>query len=83
MQLNEIIAIILLGFIYVGFGVGLEACKWADAFGEQKEYLFLSPATLKRSTKMNWVGCILTWIGLGIISPGMFLFKCIWNLFHV
>lgn len=48
-----------------------------------KEYIFLSPATLKRNTKMNWVGCILTWMGIGIISPFMFIYKCIYNLFHL
>ena len=47
------------------------------------EYKFLSPATLKRGTKMNWVGCILTWIGLGIVSPLMFIYKSIYNLFHI
>jgi hypothetical protein len=32
---------------------------------------------------MNWVGCILTWIALGIVSPLMFIYKCIYNLFHI
>ena len=60
-----------------------EAGYWHNAFLDKQEYKFLSPATLKRSTKMNWVGCILTWLALGIISPLMFIYKCIYNLFHL
>ena len=60
-----------------------EAAVWHEKHLEGVEYKFLSPATLKRGTKMNWVGCTLTWIGLGIVSPLMFIYKCIYNLFHL
>ncbi len=60
-----------------------EGTEWYQAYRELREYKFLSPATLKRSTKMNWVGCVLTWLALGIVSPCMFIYKCIYNLFHI
>ncbi len=60
-----------------------EASVWYEKRVDDLEYKFLSPATLKRSTKMNWVGCILTWLALGIVSPLMFIYKCIYNLFHL
>jgi hypothetical protein len=60
-----------------------EATVWKEKLSEKKEYHLLSPATLKRRTKMNWVGCTLTWLGLGLVSPLMFIYKCIYNLFHL
>jgi hypothetical protein len=61
----------------------IEASYWHNASLDKTEYKLLSPATLKRGTKMNWVGCVLTWLALGIISPLMFIYKCIYNLFHI
>lgn len=60
-----------------------EASVWYEKRSDGKEYKFLSPATLKRGTKMNWVGCVLTWLALGLVSPLMFIYKCIYNLFHI
>ena len=71
--------IILAAFVLI-FPCCIEGAIWKDG---KQEYLFLSPATLKRGTKMNWVGCVLTWIGLGMVSPCMFIYKCIYNLFHL
>ena len=75
-------AIIFLTFILI-FPCAVEGTEWKACSDKGKEYKLLSPATLKRSTKMNWVGCVLTWIALGIVSPCMFIFKCIYNLFHI
>ena len=61
----------------------VEAGYWHNAFLDKTEYKLLSTATLKRGTKMNWVGCVLTWLALGVISPLMFIYKCIYNLFHI
>ena len=74
--------IIFFAFILI-FPCAIEGAEWKGCSDSNKEYKLLSPATLKRGTKMNWVGCVLTWIGLGIVSPCMFIYKCIYNLFHV
>jgi hypothetical protein len=74
--------VILFTFILV-FPRAIEIAEWKACFDNKEEYKLLSPATLKRNTKMNWVGCVLTWIALGIVSPCMFIFKCIYNLFHI
>lgn len=74
--------IILLLFLLI-FPCVLEGTAWKCESDKGQEYKFLSPATLKRGTKMNWVGCVLTWIALGIVSPLMFIYKCIYNLFHL
>lgn len=73
---------IFFAFILI-FPCAIEASEWKDCCSNKKEYKLLSPASLKRSTTMNWVGCTLTWIGLGVVSPLMFIYKCIYNLFHL
>lgn len=77
------VAIIIFFMFIAIFPCVFEAAVWKEKYDEGKEYHLLSPATLKRSTKINWVGCILTWLGLGIVSPLMFVYKCIYNLFHI
>ena len=83
METREICAIIFMGVIVLIIPSFIEAGEWYNASQDTKEYKLLSPATLKRGTKMNWVGCVLTWLALGIVSPCMFLYKCIYNLFHI
>ena len=80
---HHILALVLLGLFILFLVCYIEIAWWIDSYKERKEYPCLSPATLKRSTKMNWVGCILTWLALGIVSPIVFAFKCIYNLFHI
>ena len=80
MENGPIIAGIILALFSLIFPCCIEGAIWRDG---KQEYLMLSPATLKRNTKMNWVGCTLTWLALGIVSPLMFIYKCIYNLFHI
>jgi hypothetical protein len=80
MEDGPIIAAIILAAFVLTFPCFLEGAIWKE---RGSDYLCLSPATLKRGTKMNWVGCILTWLALGIVSPCMFIYKCIYNLFHI
>ena len=80
---QQIVAIIIFFAFILIFPCGIEGAEWKGCSDSKKEYKLLSPATLKRATKMNWVGCVLTWIGLGIVSPCMFIYKCIYNLFHI
>lgn len=83
MTAQQIFAIIMFGLFILFLACYIEGAWWVDSHKNQKEYPCLSPATLKRCTKMNWVGCILTWLALGIVSPIMFVFKSIYNLFHI
>ena len=53
-----------------------EGAMWREEAENGSEYKYLSPASLKRGTEMNW-------IGLGVVSPLMFIYKCIYNLFHL
>lgn len=77
------VAVIIFFLFIAAIPCIAEGIEWKQATKELREYKLLSPATLKKGTKMNWVGCILTWIGLGIVSPCMFIYKCIYNLFHI
>lgn len=80
---HQIVGVILFfAFIFI-FPCVIEGAEWKSCYDSKKEYKLLSPASLKRGTKMNWVGCVLTWIALGIVSPCMFIYKCIYNLFHI
>lgn len=83
MENGPIIAGILFVLFLLISACCIEGAIWRGESENGCEYKFLSPATLHRGTTMNWVGCILTWIGLGIISPLMFIYKCIYNLFHI
>jgi hypothetical protein len=83
MENGPIIAGIILALFLLISPCCVEVAIWRDESENGCEYKFLSPATLKRCTRMNWVGCILTWIGLGLVSPLMFIYKCIYNLFHL
>jgi hypothetical protein len=75
---------LILFFLFIAaVPCAAEGAEWYQANQELREYKFLSPATLKRGTKMNWVGCVLTWLAPGIVSPVMFVYKCIYNLFHI
>lgn len=76
-------AVIIFFMFILAFPCAIEAAEWKGCCENEKEYKLLSPASLKRGTKMNWVGCVLTWIALGIVSPLMFIYKCIYNLFHI
>lgn len=80
---QQVVGFILFFLFIAALPCIMEGAEWYQAYKELREYKFLSPATLKRSTKMNWVGCVLTWIALGIVSPLMFIYKCIYNLFHL
>ncbi len=80
---QQCVGLILFFLFIAAFPCGIEGVEWYQAYKELREYKFLSPATLHRSTTMNWVGCTLTWIGLGLVSPLMFIYKCIYNLFHL
>lgn len=80
---QQIVGVILFFAFILIFPSAIEGAEWKDCSDRKKEYKLLSPASLKRGTKMNWVGCTLTWIGLGIVSPLMFIYKCIYNLFHL
>ena len=83
MAVPQWVAVILFFTAILISPCAAEGAAWKACSDKGKEYKLLSPATLKRGTKMNWVGCILTWIALGIVSPCMFIFKCIYNLFHI
>lgn len=83
MTTQQIIAVIIFFAFILIFPCAMEGAEWKSYSDSKKEYKLLSPASLKRGTKMNWVGCVLTWIGLGIVSPLMFVYKCIYNLFHI
>lgn len=83
MQPQEIAGFVVLGLFILVFPCVLEGTVWVAMYDKGQEYKLLSPASLKRGTTMNWVGCVLTWIALGIVSPCMFIFKCIYNLFHI
>ena len=69
MAINEIIIIVLvccalstfLHFIYISW--------FMDKCGEHN--CMISPATLHKMTKMNWVGCIIYWI-LGLALAPLF-----------
>lgn len=80
---QQMVGFILFFLFIAAIHCVMEGVEWYQAYKELREYKFLSPATLKRSTKMNWVGCVFTWIALGIVSPLMFIYKCIYNLFHI
>lgn len=80
---GQIIAGILFAAFLLIMACCIEGADWKACSDSKKEYKYLSPATLHRGTTMNWVGCILTWIALGIVSPCMFIYKCIYNLFHI
>ena len=76
---GPIIAGIIVLLFLLALPCAIEGAMWQGMSENGSEYKYLSPATLKRGTKMNWVGCVLTWIALGIISPCMFIYKCIYN----
>ena len=80
---GPIIAGILIAAVLSIMFCCTEGAIWRGEAENGAEYKYLSPATLHRGTTMNWVGCTLTWIGLGIVSPLMFIYKCIYNLFHL
>lgn len=80
---QQIVGVILFFVFILIFPTVIEGAEWQGCSDSKKEYKLLSPASLKRGTKMNWVGCTLTWIGLGVVSPLMFIYKCIYNLFHL
>ena len=80
---QQIAGIILFFTFIAAFPCAIEGTTWYQCNQDEKEYKLLSPATLKRGTKMNWVGCVITWIAIGIVSPLMFIYKCIYNLFHI
>ena len=50
---------------------------------EHDTYVLMTPISLHKNTRMNWFGCILTWIAFGLISPIVFVFKLFYFLFHL
>ena len=50
---------------------------------EYDTYVLMTPISLHKNTRMNWFGCVLTWIAFGLISPIVFVFKLFYFLFHL
>ena len=50
---------------------------------EYDSYVLMTPISLHKKTRMNWFGCVLTWIAFGLISPIAFIFKLFYFLFHL
>lgn len=69
MGIREIILIVIVFCALSAFLHFLYVSWFTDKCGE---YCFMiSPATLHRLTKMNWVGCIIYWI-IGIPLAPLF-----------
>jgi len=69
MAVNEIILIVL---ICCAFSVLLHFVYVSWFFDKLNKYAYMiSPATLHKMTRMNWVGCIIYWI-LGLALAPLF-----------
>ena len=66
------IVVCVLSFLEFGF--------WSD---DDEHYTCLTPIHLHHYTKMNWFGCYVAWLLLGIASPIVFIVKFCWFIFHI
>ena len=77
----EWLGFILFLYAAAGFVVSfLEIGFWSD---NDEKYKCLTPIHLHYYTKMNWFGCIATWLLLGVVSPIIFIVKFSWFIFHI
>lgn len=67
---QEIFGIVML-FMFLSLGMHLLYILWfLNKIDNGKDFL-ISPATLHRLTKMNWVGCIIYWV-IGLVLAPLF-----------
>ncbi len=69
--------------VYIALVIVATFAEGLAALTMGTDYPVLTPFTLNDHTTMNWVGCYLTWIFLGLISPIVFIFKLFYFLFHL
>lgn len=68
---NQEIVVIIIFSILIAVGTHLIYVSWFLCQVEAEGDLLISPATLHRLTKMNWVGCIIYWV-IGIPLAPLF-----------
>lgn len=71
MAANEIILLIVICLVISGF---IHWAGWSSlaSFTEEGFPLLYTPGTLHSFTKMNWFGCIISWI---VLLPFTFLLE--------
>ena len=72
MALNEIGLIILFSTVFSGLAHGFAYSIVLSLIDNSKFPFLYTPGTLYKFTKMNWFGCVMTWI---ILLPFTFLFE--------
>ena len=53
------------------------------SFDEANAYLMFLPTDLRKSTKMNMFGCVVTSVFLAVLFPIIYVFRLIYVLFHI